>query len=140
MEILSIRLKTNKSTWLELYNAYLPNTSTQHNFFDASLIKSSLSLLILDNFNDHFQMWDPLQPQDERGDHFLDWILDSDLHILSDCSVTRTNRITESDSTPDISLCGSNWAAKISWRLAESIGSSSYSYLCCKNPRRKNKT
>ena len=30
MEILSIPLKATKSTWLELYNIYLPNTSTQH--------------------------------------------------------------------------------------------------------------
>ena len=29
MEILSIRLKATKSTWLELYNVYLPNTSAQ---------------------------------------------------------------------------------------------------------------
>ena len=39
MEILSIRLKATKSTWLELYNVYLPNTSTQHTLFNPSLIK-----------------------------------------------------------------------------------------------------
>ena len=39
MEILSICLKATKSTWLELYNAYLPNTSTQHTSFNPSLIK-----------------------------------------------------------------------------------------------------
>ena len=71
-------------------------------------------------------MWDPIQPQDQRGDEILDWILDNDLHILNDGSATRTSRITGNDSTPDISLCGSNWSAKTSWRLAEPIGNSDH--------------
>ena len=32
----------------------------------------------------------------------------------------------ETDSTPDIFLCGSNWSARTSWRLAEPIGSSDH--------------
>ena len=53
MEILSIRLKTTKSTWLELYNVYLPNTSTRHNLFDPSVIEPGLSSLILSDLNGH---------------------------------------------------------------------------------------
>ena len=34
VEVLSIRLKATKSTWLELCNVYLPNTTTQQNSFD----------------------------------------------------------------------------------------------------------
>ena len=34
MEILSICFRATKSTWLELYNIYLPNISTQHNSFE----------------------------------------------------------------------------------------------------------
>ena len=71
-------------------------------------------------------MWDSLQPQDQRGDAILDWILGNDLHILNDGSATRTSGITGNDSTPDISLCGSNWSAKTSWRLAEPIGNSDH--------------
>ena len=56
MEILSIRLKTTKSTWLELYNVYLSNTSTQHNSFDPSLIKPGLSSLNLIDLNGHSEM------------------------------------------------------------------------------------
>ena len=52
MEILSVHLKTTKSNWLELYNVKLLDTSTQHNFFDSSLIKPGLSSLIL---GDHSQ-------------------------------------------------------------------------------------
>ena len=125
MEILSVCLKTTKSTWLELYNVYLPNTSTQHNPFDP-LIKLGPSSLILGDLNGHCQMWDSFQPQGQRGNKILDWVLDNDLHFLSDGSATRTSRITGNDSTPNISLCGSSWSAKTSWRLVEPIGSSDH--------------
>ena len=104
MEILSIRLKTSKSTWFELYIVYLPNSSTQHNSFDPSLIKPGPSSLILGDLNGHSQMWVSFQPQEQRGDETLDWILDNDLHILNDGSATQTCQITGNDSTPDISL------------------------------------
>ena len=71
-------------------------------------------------------MWDPIQPQNQRSDEFLDWTLDNDLHILNDGSATRTSGITGNDSIPDISLCCSNWSGKTSWRLAEPIGSSDH--------------
>ena len=126
MEILSICLKATKSTWLELYNVYLPNTSTQHTSFNPSLIKPGPSSLILGDLNGHSQIRGSSQPQDQRGDEILDWILDNDLHILNDGSATRTSQITGNDSTHNISLCGSNWLAKTSWRLAEPVGSSDH--------------
>ena len=111
-EILPIGLKTTKPTFLELYNVYLPNTSTQHNSFDPSLIKPDPFSLILGDLNGHSQIRYPLQSPDSRGDEILDVILDNNLHILNDGSATRTSRITGNDSTPDISPCGSNWSAK----------------------------
>ena len=125
-EILSIRLKTTKSTWLELYNVYLPNTSTQNNSFDPSLMKPGPFSLFLGDLNGHSQMWDSFQPQDQRGNEILNWILDNYLNILHDGSVTRTSQITGNDSTPDISFCGRNWSAKTYWSLAEPIGSSDH--------------
>ena len=107
MEILSIRLKATKSTWLELYNIHLPNTSTQQTSFNPSLIKPGRSSLILGNLNGHSQMWDSSQPQDQRHDEILDSILEHDLHIFNNGSATRTSWITGNDSTLDISLCGS---------------------------------
>ena len=68
MEIQSIRIKVTKSSWLDLYNVYLPNTVTQHTSFDPSLIKPDPSSLFLGNLNGHSQMWDPIQPQDQHGD------------------------------------------------------------------------
>ena len=123
MEILFICLKT---TLLELYDVYLPNNSTQYNLFDPSLIKPGPSSLILGDLNGHSQMWDTLQPQDQHDDEILDWILDNNLHILNYGSATQTSQITSNDSTPNIYLCGSNWKAKTSWRLAELFGSSDH--------------
>ena len=126
MEILSIRLKTTKSTSLELYNVYLPNTCTQHYSSNPSLIKPGPSSLFLGDLNGHCQMWDSFQPQKQRGNEILDWILDNGLHIINDGSATRTSRTTGNESTHGISFCGSNWSAKTSWRLAESICSSDH--------------
>ena len=63
---------------------------------------------------------------DHHANKILDWVLQNDLHIFIDGFATRTSRITGNDSTLDISLCGSNWLAKISGRLAESISSSDH--------------
>ena len=72
LEIQSIRIKVTKSSWLDLYNVYLPNTATQHTSFDPSLIKPGPSSISLGDLNGHSQMWDPIQPQDQRGDEILD--------------------------------------------------------------------
>ena len=60
MEILSICIKATKSSWLDLYNVYLPNTATQHTSFDPFLIKPSPSSLFLGDLIGHSQMWDPI--------------------------------------------------------------------------------
>ena len=112
MEILSIRIKATKSTWLDLCNVYLPNTSTQHNSFEPSLIKPGPSSLIFGALNSHSQIWDSLQPQDQCGGENLDWILDNDLHILNDGSATPTSGITGNDSTSDISFVGATGQRK----------------------------
>ena len=97
MEIFSICLKTTESTWLGLYNVYLPNITTQQNFFDPSLINPIPTLIILGDFNRRSQLWDPLQPPDSRGDKILDWIIDNDLYILNDGSATQTSCVTSND-------------------------------------------
>ena len=104
MEILSVCLKTTKSTLLELYNVYLLTTSTQFNSFYPSPIKPGLSSLIVSNLNGHSQMWDPLQPPDSCGDEILNWIFDNNQYILNDSSATQTSQITGNNSTPNISL------------------------------------
>ena len=89
----NIHIKATNSTWLDLYNVYLPNTSTQHNSLNTSLIKPGPSSLILGDLNGHSQMLESLQPQDQRDDKILDWICDNEIHILNDGSATRNSRI-----------------------------------------------
>ena len=71
MEILSICIKATKSTWLELYNVYLPNTSTQHTSFDPSLIKPGPSSLILGDLNGHSQIGTPFSLKTSVTTKFL---------------------------------------------------------------------
>lgn len=60
MKIFLICFKTTKSTWLELYNVYLPNTTTHQNSFNPSLIKTTPTSIIPGNFTTHSQLWDSL--------------------------------------------------------------------------------
>ena len=63
------------------------------------------------------------QSSDSHEKEILDLIFGNDQHILNDGPSTRTSNTTVNDSTPDISLYGSNWRAKTSSKPAESIRS-----------------
>ena len=78
------------------------------------------------DFNGHSPMWNGVQPEDERGDAMVDWVTDKHLSILNDGSATRVNRETDDGSTPDVTLCGSEWNGKVSWSVGEPIGSSDH--------------
>ena len=39
---------------------------------------------------------------------------------------TRVNRTTGNLSTPDVSLCGSDWTGKTEWNIGEAIGTSDH--------------
>ena len=93
IEILFIPLRTTKSTWLKLYYSAKLFSSFTHQAITPSII--------LGNFNEHYQLWNPLQPPDSSGDVILDWIL-------------------------DISFCDSNCSTKTSWKVAEPTGSSDH--------------
>ena len=100
-----------------------------HNSADPLWSKpyQSISLsIIIGNFNGHSHLWDHVQPPDAWGDKITDWIINKDLHDLSDGSAARTSRIFRNDSTPDLSLCSCNWSTKTSWSLAEPIDSSDH--------------
>ena len=90
------------------------------------MISASTQAIIVGDFNGHSRLWDYLQPPDPRGQELEDWILDHDLHVLNDGSPTRHSRITGNASTPDLTLCGSAWSSKTTWRLEEPLGSSDH--------------
>ena len=58
MEILSVRVHTLKSLWIEINNLYIPNTTTQQIHFDPNLINPSPLSIIIGNFNGHSDLWD----------------------------------------------------------------------------------
>ena len=94
MEILSVRVRTQKSLRIEIYNIYIPYTTTQPTHFDPNLINPSPHSIIIGDFNSHSHLWDHVQPPDAWGDKITDWIINNDLHVLNDGSPTRTSRIT----------------------------------------------
>ena len=118
MDILSIRVHTSQSLWMEIYNIYIPNTKTQQTHFDPNLINPSPHSIIIDDFNGHSHLWDHVQPPNAWGNKIMDWIINKDLHILNDGFATCTSRITRNESTPNLSRCGCNWSTKTSWSLS----------------------
>ena len=96
MESLSIRVRTSKLLWLEVYNIYIPNTTTQQTHFDPNLTNPPPHSIIIGHFNGHSHLWDHVQPPDARGDKITDWIINKDLHVLNDGSATHTNKVVVS--------------------------------------------
>ena len=85
--------------------------------FDPSLIKPTHSFLATSMATIKCGIY--LNLQALVATKFLTGIL-----IFNYGSATWTSQITGNESTPDISLCGSNWSVKTSWRLAKPIGNS----------------
>ena len=69
----------------------------------------------------------------------MDWALEHDMGVMNDGSYTRENTrsVPSSDtpgsqptsggkSAPDVSLCGSSWSSRYSWRTTDAIGSSDH--------------
>ena len=127
----TIRIKMNKKKWIDITNLYCPPATSQA--YDnmnlrlaTEIIPSSKDSLIAGDFNAHCMIWDEIQPTDTRGEELLDWCIDKELNIINDGSPTRVSRGTGNESTPDVSLSGSSWNNKLSWKVDEPIGSSDH--------------
>ena len=127
MEVQSIRVFLARREWIDLTNVYIPNTTTQTTVFDPAVISTSPSSLVLGDFNGHSPLWDEHLDRDERGELIENWLIESNLFVLNDGSVTRQSRVENgSPSTPDLTLAGEKWSAKCSWTTLEGIGSSDH--------------
>ena len=122
MEVLPIRIFLGGKEWVDLTNAYLPNTKPSEQVFDGNLLNANPRSLILSDLNGHSQLWDRRVPTDDRGEKIVDWILEKDMAILNDGSATRVSWDGK-ESTPDISLAGSRWSSTTTWKVEESLGS-----------------
>ena len=132
-EVASIRIRISRRKWVRVNHVYCPpsrsHTRTVRLCFDN--ITPSPDSITLGDFNAHNALWDYFQPEDERGDRLLDWILEHSLSVLNDGSPTRTNRAGGSDSTggrstPDLTLCGTTWCSRTTWQTLAPIGSSDH--------------
>ena len=128
-EILSIRVRLGKKKWATLTNFYCPpvNSSGQEISFELNSIPLAASSIICGDFNAHNQIWDNIQPEDDRGTDVEEWANLKNLSILNDSSVTRHNPQTGNGSSPDLTLCGSVWHERCTWSVdEEEIGGSDH--------------
>ena len=128
-ETSSFRIRMGKNKWIHLTNVYVPPTNSKGQEvieLKTDIIPTLKSSLICGDFNGHSPLWDAIQPMDQRGSTLVDWSIENHLSILNNGDPTRVNRQTGNGSTPDVTLCGSDWSGKISWCIGEPIGSSDH--------------
>ena len=153
-EASSLRVKMGKRQWATICNVYCPpvRSHSRTASLDTACFPHTEESIIMGDFNAHNTLWDPFQPEDDRGERLLDWTLDHDLRIMNDGSPTRLNtkarhQTTSSDvsqcpvsdsrvpsqggssmgrSAPDVTICGGTWRDKCSWCIVDPIGSSDH--------------
>ena len=137
-EVISIRVKIGRRRWTTIHNLYCPpkrSHSSSKTILTLDNVTISPETLLLGDFNAHTRLWDEYQPSDDRGDRLLDWCLTNNLHIMNDGTHTRVNThsaknkpspASEGKSAPDVSICGTFWSSKYTWKKSEAIGSSDH--------------
>jgi len=128
-EVSTFRVRLSRSKWVHISNVYIPpeNSKGQDSIkLRTDAIPAMRSSLICGDFNAHTILWDEHVPQDARGEELVDWVFDNNLSILNDGDSTRVNRTTGNVSTPDVTMCGSDWLGKVEWCVADPIGSSDH--------------
>ncbi|MEL6855582.1 MAG: endonuclease/exonuclease/phosphatase family protein, partial [Cyanobacteria bacterium J06607_13] len=150
-EVSTFRLRVGRRKWAVVANVYCPPSRSHSRLASLAvdLLPSSSDAIVLGDFNAHHSLWDPYQPEDERGEELVDWALQNDLAFLNDGSFTRINTkapvrpenpssgtpmAPQDDPTPesggrsapDVSICGSNWHGRHAWNVVEGIGSSDH--------------
>ena len=128
-EVSMFRVRLSKNKWVHISNVYIPpeNSKGQDSIkLRTDAIPAMRSSLICGDFNAHSMLWDEHVPQDARGESLVDWVFDNNLSILNNGDSTRVNRTTGNVSTPDVTMCGSDWLGKVEWCVADPIGSSDH--------------
>ena len=107
--------------WITVNNLYCPGKDE----LDLSWIPVDNNSIFAGDFNGHSQIWDHIQPTDDRGEKIVDWVIQRELQCVNDGSPTRINRATGGLSTPDITLVTSGLQTKTKWTTVKdtSMGS-----------------
>ena len=66
--------------------------------------------------------WDREVDNDAVGDDIEDWMVDAGYICANDGEVTRISS-QGNPSTPDITLHHASWATRVTWQVAETLGS-----------------
>ena len=72
MEFHTFRVKLSKGRWMDMVNVYVApwnNTTIDGHTatLDVAVLPAGNRCVIMGDFNAHSQLWDPIQPPDERG-------------------------------------------------------------------------
>ena len=86
VESSTIKIRLSKKKWITLTNLYIPpkrETGTEEiPVLDNLPISQDCS--VAGGINAHSSLWDPLQPQDSRGDRIEEWLADNNLLCAND--------------------------------------------------------
>ena len=110
-EVLEIRVKMTKRSWLSITNVYISPIGNVGFSTEMRLDTISTHGIIAGDFNGHSELWDDNIRGDERGEEILSWGTESNLTILNDGSPTRENPATGAPSSPDVTLADARWAS-----------------------------
>ena len=131
-ESMTVEIPTKDKQKLRITNIYIPPIRSSE-AESARQRKTDVKMdkwpdqpydCIFGDVNAHSPLWDQAKPTaDKRGDDIEEWIANSGMMTLNDGSNTRTNRSTNHDSTPDISLVHSSLTGKFDWQTMEDLGS-----------------
>ena len=128
IELLGISVQLSNRKWLTLNNYYIPPDDP----IDLSWIPLDPDSVHAGDFNGHTQLWDHIQPTDDRGEQILDWMLENNLTCLNDGTPTRINRGTGGLSTSDITLVSDSLKNKVKWSvISETTMGADHSPIVC---------
>ena len=126
-EAISATIYTGQSS-TRLVNLYVPpiRTSTldqRSQNFDPQHLPAGRRVIVAGDINGHSPAWEAGATTDSIGELVEDWIVGSDFSVLNDGSPTRRDFRTGGLTSPDVSLCSSALNRKITWKVADTLGS-----------------
>jgi len=128
-EVSTFRIQLSKNKWMHISNVYVPpeHSKGQESItLRPDMIPCPSSALICGDFNAHSILWDGRAKPDQRGEALIDWVFENNLTILNNGDATRVDRGNGNLSTPDVTLCGTDWMGRTEWNVAEPIGRSDH--------------
>ena len=128
-DYVGVNISLNNSSLVSFFNVYAhpirsSPTDGRTDTFSPSILPSSRSLFILQDFNCHYPLWDSRGTSDPRREEVFNWVISSDHLPLNDPDTpTLFYRSSGSRSSPDISFAPSSLAFSCSWEMLQDLGS-----------------